>query len=202
VLRVNEKLDGGPGEENNEGMVPQPISDRLVSLEEYLSTSYSPDCEYDEGVVVERNLGEIEHSFLQAILSALFTNNSEAWGVYGLPEQRVQISPSRFLVPDLCVVPVGVWEKIITSPPLIVIEILSPEDTIRQAELKSQKYRAFGIRHVWVIDPYARVAYRGAMPELERVPSGELAVPGTPIKVNVSELFEQLDRMRARSEKR
>ena len=46
-------------------MATQPVSDRFVPVEEYLSTSYQPDCEYDEGVVVERNLGEIEHAFLQ-----------------------------------------------------------------------------------------------------------------------------------------
>ena len=42
-------------------MATQPSAERFVSVEEYLSTSYDPDCEYDEGAVVERNLGEIEH---------------------------------------------------------------------------------------------------------------------------------------------
>ena len=89
--------------------------------------------------------------------------------MYGLPEQRVQISPTRFLVPDLCVVPIGLWEKIVTTPPLIAIEILSPEDTLRRAEEKAHEYLRFGVKHVWVIDPYARVAYRGTAAELERV---------------------------------
>jgi len=48
-------------------MATQPIGERFVSVEEYLSTSYEPDCEYEDGVVVERNLGGFEHSFLQAI---------------------------------------------------------------------------------------------------------------------------------------
>lgn len=182
-------------------MATQPSAERFVSVEEYLSTSYHPDCEYDEGTVVERNVGEIEHAFLQAMLSTIFTNNRKAWGVYGLPEQRVQISAARFLVPDLCVVPVGLWEKILTTPPLIAIEILSPEDTLRRAEEKAHEYLQFGVRHVWVIDPYARVAYRGTDAELERVPGGELTVPGTPILVRIAELFEELDRMRERSER-
>lgn len=183
-------------------MATPPVSDRLVPVEEYLSTSYQPDCEYDEGVVVERNVGEIEHAFLQIVLGTLFTNHSEAWGVYGLTEQRVQIAPTRFLVPDLCVVPIGLWEKIVTTPPLIAIEILSPEDTLRRAEEKAHEYLRFGVKHVWVIDPYARVAYRGTAAELERVPGGELAVPGTPILVPTAELFDKLDRMRERSEQK
>lgn len=184
-------------------MVTQPITNRFVPVGEYLSTSYSPDCEYDEGVVVERNMGEYEHSFLQAVLTTLFTVNMDAWGVYGLPEQRVQIGPRRFLVPDLCVLRVdSPAERILTQPPSITIEILSPEDTIRRAEEKAKEYLRFGVKDVWVIDPYARVAYRGTEAELERVPSGELTVPGTPIVVRTTELFEKLDSMRARSHQR
>ncbi|MGD0547860.1 MAG: Uma2 family endonuclease, partial [Terracidiphilus sp.] len=68
-------------------MATQPIVDRFVPLEEYLSTVYEPDCEYDDGVVMERNLGEFEHAYLQIILGTIFTVNMEAWGVFGLTEQ-------------------------------------------------------------------------------------------------------------------
>ena len=37
----------------------------LLSLEEYLNTSYSPDREYRDGVLVERNVGEKAHALLQ-----------------------------------------------------------------------------------------------------------------------------------------
>jgi len=192
--------------EDTIGMATQPIgeqSGRFVSVEEYLSTSYEPDCEYDDGAVVERNLGEFEHSFLQIILGTIFTVNMDAWGVFGLTEQRVQIAARKFRVPDVCVLRVGApAEDILTQPPLIAIEILSPEDTMRRAAKKAVEYREFGIEHVWVIDPSARVAYRGADSGLERVPSGELTVPDTPIVVRIAELFEKLDRIRAKSGKR
>lgn len=184
-------------------MATQPIADRYVPVEEYLRTSYDPDCEYDDGVVVERNLGEIEHAFLQSLLATLFTTRADEWHVLGLTEQRVQIQPKRFLVPDVCVLRPGApWEKIITHPPLIAIEILSPEDTIRAAEKKAAEYLEFGVEHVWVIDPYARVAYRAVSGGLERVASGELTVPGTAIEVRMSELFEKLDRARERATER
>jgi hypothetical protein len=38
-------------------MATQPIGGQpgqFVSLEEYLSTGYEPDCEYEDGVIVER----------------------------------------------------------------------------------------------------------------------------------------------------
>jgi Uma2 family endonuclease len=177
-------------------MATQPFGDRFVSVEEYLSTGYDPDCEYDDGVIVERNLGEFEHSFLQTLLAAIFTNNMDNWGVFGLTEQRVQIKPRRFLVPDVCVLRVGSpREKILTHPPLIAIEIMSPEDTVRRTSAKAVEYLEFGVENIWVIDPAARVACSGTHSGLQVVPAGELSVPGTPILVRVSELFEKLDRM-------
>jgi Uma2 family endonuclease len=88
-------------------MATQPIGDRIVPVEEYLSTVYEPDCEYDDGVVVERNLGEFEHAYLQTLLATLFTNNMDSWGVFGLTEQRVQIQARKFRVPDVCVLRLG-----------------------------------------------------------------------------------------------
>jgi len=177
-------------------MATQPSGERFVPVEEYLSTGYDPDCEYDDGVVVERNLGEFEHSFLQTLLATLFTNNMDSWGVFGLTEQRVQIKPRRFLVPDVCVLRVGSpREKVLTRPPLIVLEIMSPEDTVRRASVKAIEYLDFGVEYVWIVDPSARVAYSGTLTGLELVPSGVLSVPETPILVRIGELFEKLDRI-------
>jgi len=179
-------------------MATQPIGDRFVPVEEYLSTVYEPDCEYDDGVVVERNLGEIEHAYLQTLLATLFTNHATAWNIFALTEQRVQITPKRFLVPDVCVMKRGApWESILTRPPLVAIEILSPEDTIRRASAKAGEYLQFGIENVWVIDPSARVAYKAGSTGLDLVRSGELTVPDTLILVSVIELFQKLDDARA-----
>jgi Uma2 family endonuclease len=183
-------------------MAAQPTADGYVSEEEYLSTRYDPDCEYDEGVVVDRNLGEIEHAYLQILLGTLFTIHAQEWNILALTEQRVQIAPRRFRVPDVCVLRSDApWEKIVTHPPLIAIEILSPEDTIRDAEKKAAEYLQFGVVHVWVIDPYARVAYRATGEGLERFAEAEFTVPGTPICVRLVELFEKLDQARQRGQR-
>jgi Uma2 family endonuclease len=176
-------------------MATQP-STCFVTVEEYLSTGYEPDCEYDDGALVERNLGEFEHSFLQILIGTLFTNNMDAWGVFGLTEQRVQIKPRRFLVPDVCVLRVGTKrERILTHPPLIAVEIMSPEDRKKSVAAKALEYLDFGVEHVWVIDTGARAAYVAGRSGLKLVPSGELTVPSTPIVVRTKELFEKLDRV-------
>jgi Uma2 family endonuclease len=76
-----------------------------------------------------------------------------------------------------------------------VIEIQSPEDTLRRTAAKATEYMAFGIEHVWVIDPAARVAYRGAPDGLELVRTGELAILESPIRIVLADLFAELDRV-------
>jgi Uma2 family endonuclease len=177
-------------------MATQPAFARQVSVEEYLSTVYEHDCEYVDGTIEERDLGEFEHAYIQGLLVTLFNNHRGDWGVYALPEQRVQTQKTHFRVPDVVILREGsVREPILTHPPLLAIEVQSPDIPLRRTELKSVEYLAFGVEHVWVIDPYARVAYRGAANGLELVRSGELAIPGTPIHVSAQELFAELDRV-------
>lgn len=177
-------------------MATQPSFDRPVSVEEYLSTVYEHDCEYVDGVIEERDLGEFEHAYVQGILVTLFNNHREDWGVYALPEQRVQTQKKHFRVPDVVVLRVGsLREPILTHPPLLVIEVQSPDIPLRKTEVKSAEYLAFGIEHVWVVDPYARVAYRGTSQGLELVRSGELTIAGTPIRLVPAELFADLDKV-------
>ena len=177
-------------------MATQPVFDKPVSVEEYLSTVYEHDCEYVDGVISERDLGEFEHAFLQGILTALFSNHRSEWGILCLPEQRVQTQRNHFRVPDVTVLRADApRERILTHPPLLVIEIQSPEDTLRRTAAKTAEYLAFGIEHVWVIDPAARVAYLGTTNGLELVRTGELTIPESPIRIVLADLFAELDQV-------
>jgi Uma2 family endonuclease len=177
-------------------MATQPTFDRPVTVEQYLSTEYEHDCEYVDGVIEERDLGEFEHAYLQGILVGLFLQNRKTWGVYPLPEQRVQTQRTHFRVPDVTILREGTLrERILTRPPLLVIEIQSPETPLRRTAFKADEYRAFGIENIWVIDPYARVAYYGTTNGLELVRSGELAIQASPIRVILADLFAELDRV-------
>ena len=69
----------------------------------------------------------------------------------------MQTRPDRFRVPDICVVtekPEGKpGRRIVTRPPHLCIEILSPEDTAVETMEKVREYLDFGVEWVWVIDP-------------------------------------------------
>jgi Uma2 family endonuclease len=194
---------GAPGvapsaiSQENQGMATQPIAEPLVSLEEYLNSDFQPDREFNDGVIEERNLGEFDHAFLQTMLATLFNNHMGDWGVFALAETRIQLNPKRCLIPDVAVMRMGIRrEPVLSGPPLIAIEVMSTGDRLRKAERKAQEYLDFGVENVWVIEPGGkrkRAVYRGTRSGLELVPSGELAVAGTPILVDVQAIFNQLD---------
>ncbi len=119
----------------------------LVSVEEYLSTSYEgPDREYIDGRIVERNLGEKDHSRPQRKLIGFFVSLESTLGAYAFPEQRVQVKATRFRVPDVCVY-LGSEpdEQVFRTPPFLVIEILSKDDRAGDLQDKLDDYRHFGV---------------------------------------------------------
>lgn len=176
-------------------MATLPNTEELWTVREYLRTSWSPDREFVDGRIEERNLGEKEHSIIQRYLTFLFMLNRAEWGVEVFPELRTQTKARNFRVPDVLVVRAGEkFDRYLTRPPLIAIEILSPEDTLRAMQGKAAEYRTFGIEHIWIIDPEPRIAYRYTEAGLEEVRTGDLTVPETPIRVVLGELFAELDR--------
>jgi len=53
-----------------------------ISMSEYLATCYSPDCDYVDGEVLERNVWEYDHAKLQKKLILYFGNREEQWHVH------------------------------------------------------------------------------------------------------------------------
>jgi Uma2 family endonuclease len=179
-------------------MATMPISEHeepLVTVEEYLKTSYRPDCDYVDGRVEERNVGEYDHGLPQLILGHLFMNHREEWGIRVVTDVRTQVARRRFRVPDLSVLRADApKEQIISHPPLIAIEILSPEDGLSRFQERIEDYLGFGVEHIWILDPAKRAAYAASSTGLLPVRTEELTVPGTPIRVVLRELFAELDR--------
>jgi Uma2 family endonuclease len=161
----------------------------LVSVQEYLSTDYEPDCDYVDGVLEERNLGEQDHSRLQSLLIAFCVAHEKQWRTRCLTEQRVQVLPTRFRVPDVAIVDLDNRDPILTKPPLVCIEVLSPEDRLNRVIRRAEDFLDMGVAEVWIIDPQPRRCYRHTKAEgFHEVPSGILATSDGRITLNVAEL--------------
>jgi Uma2 family endonuclease len=166
----------------------------LISVQEYVATSYRPDRDYVDGELQERNLGELEHSLLQTAVVAWFWTRRKEWNVLPVVEQRVQVAPTRFRVPDVTVLRSDqAREPMITTPPLILIEVLSKDDTLRSMRERVDDYLAFGVRHVWIIDPATRRAYVCSQTGFQEPETGVLTVPNTAIHLPLQELFDQVE---------
>lgn len=128
-----------------------------VPVEEYLTTSYSPDRDYVDGEVRERNVGEYPHSKTQLNLILLLAPLKAAHRLFPAPELRVKVGPSRYRVADLAVFAgEEPSENVPSQPPLVVVEILSREDRWVDVLEKLEDYRRWGVRHIWLADPWLR----------------------------------------------
>jgi Uma2 family endonuclease len=163
----------------------------LVSIEDYLSTTYSPDCEYIDGRIVERNLGELTQGRIQRKLIVYFDRRSKELGMEVVPEQRVQVTPTRFRVPDVTVVKTSqIQGEIFTAPPHLCIEILSKDDTLDYMQEKIDDYLRFGVPYIWIINPRLRKGYVVTKAGMVEAEAGVLTTSDPDIQAPVAELLD------------
>jgi Uma2 family endonuclease len=148
---------------------------QLVSIDEYMHSSYEPDAEYVEGRIVPRPMPEKPHSKMQSYLIRELCRAGEPLGYQVWPEQRVrtQADPPRYRVPDLCLTIGEPDEDVFTEPPLLCVEILSPDDSAVEVRAKVHEYLAFGVAYIWVIDPTTGTGEIHTNSGIERVENGK-----------------------------
>ena len=163
-----------------------------ISLEQYLKTAYEPDAEYVDGGIEERNVGEYDHNAVQKSLLLWFSRQEKTWKIRCIQEQRTRLTDSKVRIPDISIFLRGQpVEQVFTRPPLVAIEVLSPEDRQSKVQEKIDDYRNFGVANIWIIDPVKRLGWDcsdGNWTRTER-----LAVAGSPVYLDIAELFRELD---------
>ena len=172
--------------------MPTPLlGETLISVEQYLATSYRPDCDYVDGRIEERNLGEFDHSSAQTAIAVYFGSRKKQLDITVVVEQRVQVSPTRFRIPDVCVVLGKTTEQIFRTPPFLCIEVLSPEDRMKRVEERVQDYLRMGVRYVWLLDPSLRIAYEATEATgLREVKASSLRTENPALELPLTEVFE------------
>jgi Uma2 family endonuclease len=160
----------------------------LIPIADYLSSSYRPDREYVDGELVERNMGEFDHARLQMLLSRYLSNRERDWGILVLPEQRVQVTPTRFRVPDITVLTARPDTQILHEPPFLCIELLSPGDRMAEMQDRIDDYLAFGVRYVWLINPKSLRAWVYTKDAVQEAKGGLLETQDPNIQVALAEL--------------
>jgi Uma2 family endonuclease len=158
----------------------------LVPVEEYLSTAYHPDVDYVGGNLEERNVGEKEHGKLQFRITLLLKRLRK---VVPFIETRLRISADHYRVPDVCAYDQEPDESVFTKPPVLCIEILSPEDRMSRIMKVVQDYLSMGVPTVWVLDPLGKRAYIADAAAGFREVTGRIATADQRVVLTLEEIF-------------
>jgi len=161
----------------------------LLTEEEYLRTSFDDRApEYVDGELVQRGLPNNSHSRTQQKFVFSFSKLGERLPIYARPELRLRVAPGKYRIADLVVYahqePV---DELPAQIPLVVIEIVSPDDRYDELMKKLEEYRTWGVPHVWLADPALRRTY--LYREGGLMPVAALELPEFGIRIPVEEVL-------------
>ncbi len=164
----------------------------MIPLEEYLKTSYEHDCEWIDGVVRERAMPDDFHSAVQQFFLAYFQSLRRELGVWVRPELRLRVAPRKYRIPDVMLMPTGVRPKPIPDvPPVLCIEVLSPDDKAGELQEKLDDYVVMGVAAIWIVDPRRRKLFTADAHGIHTVES--FLVPNSRYVIYPTQIFEEID---------
>jgi len=159
-----------------------------LSVEEYLHTSFPDlDREYRDGDLVERSLPDYLHGKTQLLLAGGFAALRKQLSIFPCTETRMKLRTGRYAIPNLAVFWPEEPPRVPETPPLVVIEILSLDDRLTEVRDKLEEYKAWGVAHVWLVDPHSRRMYtcENGLVETQSLKISELGV-----EITGADIFE------------
>ncbi len=168
----------------------------LASLEEYLNTSYEPDMEFVDGVLVRRNVGTQLHGLLQTIVGAYLRQYRRSDRLKVFMETRLLVK-GHYRIPDVMVLqPPYRKGRVVTDVPIVAIEIKSPDDTFDDIVDKCFEYESLGVGNILVMDPDNKRAFLFEESNLRHLPGTSHALrlqDGASLDFPFAEMFAELD---------
>jgi Uma2 family endonuclease len=180
---------------------------KLMTAEEFYEWANHPDnrdkyCELERGEIVEifrpgkihglvcaNVVGILRNFVLQRKKGYVCSNDT---GVVVARDPDTVRGPDVMLFEDAARIE-DVDEKYGEKPPVLAVEVLSPNDTTGKIARRIREQKRFGTRLIWVVDPDARnvVVYQPGKEEKpvneEEELTGEDVLPD--LRVRVAELF-------------
>jgi len=155
----------------------------LITPEQYFATQFEREPELVRGELVERPLPNLIHGRTQQRLAV----HLDGVG-YCCTEVRMRLAEDLYRIPDVAVFEgTGPTEIVPSSPPLLVVEISSPDDRLDAMLQKLEEYRAWGVQNIWLIEPELKRMHVYDGGSLTAVSGLELAQFG--FAVTAEELF-------------
>jgi Uma2 family endonuclease len=169
---------------------PQMATKAQITAEQYLHMTFEYDAEFVHGELVERAMPNYFHGRIETLLSSLFEALRSPYRLYACSGVRMRLAQDLYRIPDIAAFVTPPDGAVPYEPPLVVVEILSPDDRHHDLMEKLEEYRAWGVPNIWVIDPLARRLSLYSEAGLQNVSS--LALSGYPFELTPSVLFSDL----------
>ncbi|MGA8029768.1 MAG: Uma2 family endonuclease [Bryobacteraceae bacterium] len=136
------------------------VTSAQLPLQEYLETSYEPECEYVDGELIPKAMGAKDHARLQFHIGRLLYRYEQQGLCEVATELSVQVRGTVVLIPDVCLLRPGSGEHgVVREPALLCIEVLSPSDRFSYTVKKCGEYIAWGVPACWIFDPIEKKAW-------------------------------------------
>jgi len=151
----------------------------LIPVDQYRRSSYEPACQYVDGELRPKAMGTKRHGKLQGMVFMALKQR----GLEVATELTCQLSPTRYLIPDVAAAP-QIADPYPTEPVLLAVEIHSSEDRFSATLAKCDQYHDWGVPYCWIFNPETRTGWEyHKSGELEKrtasdiIRAGEIEIP-------------------------
>lgn len=137
---------------------------RKMTLEEYLTYDDGTDRHYelDEGYLILMPPATGRHELIASLLLTYFSQAIQYQGS-GLIAYASGVEfltrPQQPRKPDVCLISrsqvQAIWgvSAILSTPPVLAVEVVSPESVKRDYQTKRREYAQAGVAEYWIVDP-------------------------------------------------
>lgn len=149
-----------------------------MAPKQYLATHFEREPELVHGELAERPLPNLSHGRTQQRLAVHLDRAG-----YCCIDVRMRLAEGLYRIPDVAVY----GGPALPTPPLLVVEISSPDDRLHDLLRKLEEYRWWGVQHIWLVEPELKKFHiydNGSLKEVRR-----LELPQSGRAVTVAELF-------------
>ena len=155
----------------------------LITAEQYLAMHFDQwEPELVHGEVVERPMPNRLHAKIQHLLELRLTGAGDCY-----PGLRLRLNRDTIRVPDISVFAEPQHELMPSNPPLIIVEVISPDDRHQDLVLKLEQYRKWGVTYVWAVEPELEKFYAYGSHGFAEV--DHFAAPEAGFQITAAELF-------------
>ena len=163
----------------------------MATLTETLAEREISEYELERG----KPMPSTNHAFIQDNISFQF--NLRYRNEYKLMPELSLDTPGKGTVPDIAIYPkfdIDLRHDVIKTdkPPLVTIEILSPEQKLQDLVDKTYRYFEFGVKSCWIVLPSLKtiMVYSG-VDTFEYI-KGDVSLrdPNTGFELSLSEIFD------------